>query len=125
MIDRLAMIPGYVKVGDERVMNEQPQWLARSADRPGERPQIVILARPFMALGELSANLGESGGVMPQDAAGTRNLGNAVPAADGHERSRRRITRQVIAKPLPGPHRCKEITPKTTESHWSGGQREP
>jgi hypothetical protein len=107
-------------------MNEQPQWLARPANRPGVTPQIVILARPFMALGELSANLGEPrGDVMPQDAAGTRNLPDAGPAADGNERSRRRTTRQVIARPLPGPHRCKEITRKTTESHWSGGQLEP
>jgi hypothetical protein len=106
-------------------MNDQPQWLARSAGRPGVRPQIVILARPFMALGELSANLGEPGGdVMPKDAAAARNLAEAGPV-HGDERSRRRTTRQVIAKPLPGPHRCKEITPKTTESHWSGGQREP
>jgi hypothetical protein len=107
-------------------MNEQPQWLARSAGRPGVRPQIVILARPFMALGELSANLGEPGGdAAHQDPAGRGDLPAGIPAAGGHERSRRRTTRQVIAKPLPGPRRCKEITPKTTESHWSGGQREP
>lgn len=107
-------------------MNEQPQWLARSADRPGVTPQIVILARPFTALGELSANLGEPGSdAGGQDAVGTRKLRNGTQPADGNERSPRRITRQVIAKPLPGPHRCKEITPKTTESHWSGGQREP
>lgn len=108
-------------------MNEQPQWwLARPANRSGVTPPILILARPFTALGELSADLGEPGSdIVRQDAVGSRNLPNAMPSADGNGRSRRRISRQVIAKPLPGPRRCEEITPKTTESHWSGGQREP
>jgi hypothetical protein len=106
-------------------MDEQPQWLVRSASRSGVTPQILILARPFTVFGELSASSGEPGsGIARQDAAG-RSLPNGVSPADGNERSRRRISGQVIAKPLPGPRRCKEITPKTTESHRSGGQREP
>jgi hypothetical protein len=39
------------------VMNEQPQRLMRSANRPGLTLQILILDGPDTVLGELSANL--------------------------------------------------------------------
>ncbi len=107
-------------------MNEQLQRLMRSADRPGVTLQIPVLDGPLTVLGELSANLGEPGSdAVHQDTAGTRHLRNDTSRGGGKERYLRRMTRQVPAKALSRPHRCQEITPKTTESHWSGGQREP
>lgn len=107
-------------------MNEQLQRLTRSADRPGVVPQMFIRGRPLVDFAELSANLGEPGSdAVRQDAVGTRHLRNDVPLDGGKERYPCGITRRVTATAPPVPHWCKEITPKTTESHWSGGQREP
>ena len=108
------------------VMNERLQRLALSADRPDVVLQILA-AEAHTVLGKLSANLGlaPGNGVVHQDAAGTRQFRNDITLGGRKHRHLRRITCQVLSKALPGPHRCKELTPKTTESHWSGGQREP
>jgi hypothetical protein len=108
------------------VMNERLQRLALSADRPDVVLQILAFEGPHTVLGKLSANLGlVPGNGVRQDAAGTRQFRNDITLDGGEHRHPRRITCPVPSKALPGPHRCKELTPKTTESHWSGGQREP
>jgi len=108
------------------VMNERLQRLALSADRPDVVLQILAFEGPHTVLGKLSANLGLApGNGVRQDAAGTRQFRNDITLGGRKHRHLRRITCQVLSKALPGPHRCKELTPKTTESHWSGGQREP
>ena len=108
------------------VMNERLQRLALSADRPDVVLQILA-SETHTVLGKLSANLGlaPGNGAVRQDAAGIRQLRNDITLGGRKHRHLRRITCQVLSKALPGPHRCKELTPKTTESHWSGGQREP
>ena len=107
------------------VMNERLQRLALSADRPDVVLQILAF-EPHSVLGELSANPGSaSGNGVRQDAVGTRQFRNDITLGGRKHRHLRRITCQVLCTALPGPHRCKELTPKTTESHWSGGQREP
>ena len=108
------------------VMNERLQRLALSADRPDVVLQILA-AEAHTVLGKLSANLGlaPGNGAVRQDAAGIRQFRNDITLGGRKHRHLRRITCQVLSKALPGPHRCKELTPKTTESHWSGGQREP
>jgi hypothetical protein len=108
------------------VMNERLQRLALSADRPDVVLQILAFEGPHSVLGELSANPGLApGNGVRHDAAGTRQFRNDITLGGRKHRHLRRITCQVLSKALPGPHRCKELTPKTTESHWSGGQREP
>ncbi len=107
-------------------MNEQLQPLTRSADRRGVALQVLVLDGPLTVLGGLSANPSEPGSdAVRQATAGTRHVRNDTSLGGGNERYLRRMTRRVPARALPRPHRCKEITPKTTESHWSGGQREP
>lgn len=108
------------------VMNERLQRLALSADRPDVVLQILAFETPYTVLGKLSANPGLApGDGVRQDAAGTRQLRNDITLGGRKHRHLRRITCPVLSKTPPGPHRCKELTPKTTESHWSGGQREP
>ena len=109
------------------VMNERLQRLALSADRPDVVLQNLAFEGPQTALGELSANLGLAprNDAVRQDAARTRQFRNDITLGGRKHRHLRRAQCQVLSKAQPGPHRCKELTPKTTESHWSGGQREP
>jgi hypothetical protein len=109
------------------VMNERLQRLALSADRPDVVLRILAFEGPHTVLGKLSANLGlaPGNGAARHDVAGTRQFRNDITLGGRKHRPLRRITCQVLSTALPGPHRCKELTPKTTESHWSGGQREP
>jgi hypothetical protein len=108
------------------VMNERLQRLALSADRPDVVLQILAFEGPHTVRGKLSANPGLApGNGVRQDAAGTRQFRNDITLGGRNHRHLRRNPCQVLSKALPGPHRCKELTPKTTESHWSGGQREP
>jgi hypothetical protein len=109
------------------VMNERLQRLALSADRPDVVLQVPVFDGPRTALGKLSANPGSvpGNGAVRHDAAGSWQFRNDITLGGRKHRRLRRITCQVPAKALPGPHRCKGLTPKTTESHGSGGQREP
>ena len=109
------------------VMNERLERLALSADRPDVVLEILDFEGPYTVLGELSANLGLTPGseAVCQDAAGTRRFRKYITPGGRRYRHLRRITCQVAFKALPGPRRCKGLNPKTTESHWSGGQRVP
>ena len=109
------------------VMNERLQRLALSADGPDVVLQNLAFEGPRTVLGELSANLGLAPcyDAARQDAPGIGQFRNDITLGGRKHRHLRRVTCQVLSKAVPGPHRCKELTPKTTESHWSGGQREP
>lgn len=109
------------------VMNEQPQRLMRSASRPGLTLQILILDGPHTVLGELPANLrfASDRGAARQGAVGTGHPRNDMSLRGREETCLHRITCPMLPKALPGLHWRKTLTPKTTESHWSGGQREP
>lgn len=108
------------------VMNERLERLALTADRPNVVLQILAFEGPHTVLGELSANIGLApSNAVRQDTAGTRWFRNDITLGGRKDRYLRRITYLMLSKALPGPYRCKELTPKTTESHWSGGQRGP
>ena len=102
------------------VMNERPQRLTPSV---GLTSQILVPAGPHPVRGELSAicrsKLDHE--AARHEAVSTGHLGNDF-RSDGRKKSYlHRITR-----PAPfGPGRCQGLTPKTTGSHRSGGQREP
>jgi hypothetical protein len=109
------------------VMNEQLQRLALSADRPGLTLQILALAGPHPVCGELSAisRIEPDREAAGQDAVSTGRLANDFPLDGRKKRYLRRTTCLALAMAAFDLGRCQELTPKTTESHWSGGQREP
>jgi hypothetical protein len=109
------------------VMNERPQRLAPSADRPNGAFQTLALDGLHTVCGELSAIIRCEPGrkATRQGVVSTERSRNDFLLPGGKQTHPHRITRWMPAKALHGPHRCKELTPKTTESHWSGGQREP
>jgi|SRR5579863_3765290 len=127
MIDRLTSIPDRVKVGDERVMYEQPHWLAWSADRSDVTLQILPFDGPNIGCGRLSAppRLMLDCGPAPRDAASAGQPPNGRYLAARKGARRLRIASRTITGAALGPGRSGEVIPKTTESHWSGGQREP
>jgi hypothetical protein len=134
MIDSLVKIPD-TSGGLMSVTNEQRQLLRRSAHRPSVALQIHFPDGPHTGPGELSAILrfGPGSGAVRQGAAGTGHVpnsislsgGNAISLGGGRAARPHRVMCQLPARALPGPRWCNELTPKTTESHWSGGQREP
>jgi hypothetical protein len=108
-------------------MNERLQRLAPSADRPNRPLQILAPDGAQPVCGELSAiiRFQPDRKAARQGAASTRRSRNDFPLHGGKETHPHRITCQVPVKAPPGSRRCKELTQKTAESHWLGGQREP
>lgn len=109
------------------VMNEKLRRLTRPAYLPHVTLQILVLDGPHKDLGELSANLrlAPDRGAVHQGTVCTGHLRNDISMGSAKAACKHRLTCPTPAKGLPGPRWCKELTPKTTESHWSGGQREP
>jgi hypothetical protein len=108
-------------------MNEQLQRLALSAGRPNGALQVLAPDGAHTVCGELSAiiRFGPDRKATRQGAVVAWRPRNDLPPHGGKETYLHRITYQVPVKALHGSRRCKELTPKTTESHCSGGQREP
>jgi hypothetical protein len=109
------------------VMNERLRRLALSATQPNGTLQTLALDGAHAVCGELSAiiRFGTDRKAARQAAASIRRPRNDFPPHGGKETHPHRITCRMPVRALYGSRRCKELTPKTTESHWSGGQREP
>jgi hypothetical protein len=108
-------------------MNEQLQRLASPAGRSSLALQIRTFDVPPAACGQLSAifRFGPDGETARQGPACIGPFRNDS-SPDGGKQAR--PPRVALAMPVTvslSPGRRKELTPKTTESHWSGGQREP
>jgi hypothetical protein len=103
-------------------MNERLQRLTPSADRPNRLLQIAPDGA-HRARGALSAIIRSEPDrkAARHGAVRTRCSRNDFPPRGGKER----ITCRTAVKALHSSRRRNELTPKTTESHWSGGQREP
>lgn len=108
-------------------MNERPQRLAPSAYQPKGSLQTLALDGAHTVCGELSAiiRLAPDRKAACQAAVSIRRSRNDLLLHGGKETHPHRITRRMPVKALHGSRRRRELTPKTTESHRSGGQREP
>jgi len=115
------------QVGDERVMNEPLRPLARPARRSDASLDILAPDGPHTVRGELSAiSCFEPGtAAVLQDVMSSGRPRYETSADGGKQTYPPRIACQTLTVRPFGPGRCQELTPKTTESHWSGGQREP
>jgi len=108
-------------------MNEQLQRLASPAGRSSLALQIRTFDVPPAARGQLSAifRFGPDGETARQGPACMGPFHND-PSPDGGKQARpHRVAPAMPVTVSLSPGRRKELTPKTTESHWSGGQREP
>jgi Domain of unknown function (DUF5753) len=107
-------------------MYEQPQRLARTADRSNVSLQILPLDGPHPVSGELFAifRFEADGEAVLLGAVSTGHLRNDFSLSK-NEACQHRTGPGRPAKASPGPERSKERILKTAESRWPRAQREP
>jgi transcriptional regulator with XRE-family HTH domain len=115
------------RVGDERVMHEQLQRLARDADRPNVTVQVLPLDGPHTVFVEsfVIFRFDPDSEAGLQDVVSTEHLRNDFSLEGEKETYLHWLAFQMLAKASLNPDRSKELILKTADSHWSGGQREP
>ena len=107
-------------------MYEQPQRLARTADRSIVTLQILPLDGPHSVSGELFAifRFEADGEAVLLGAVSSGRLRNGLLLGDTGTRQHRTMP-GTPPKASPGPERSKERILKTAESYWPRAQREP
>jgi len=115
------------RVGDERVMYEQLQRLARDADRPNVTVQVLPLDGPHTVFVEsfVIFRFDPDSEAGLQDVVSTEHLRNDFSLEGEKETYLHWLAFQMLARASLDPGRSKELILKTADSHWSGGQREP
>jgi transcriptional regulator with XRE-family HTH domain len=115
------------RVGDERMMYEQLQRLARDAGRPNVTVQVLPLDGPHTVFVEsfVIFRFDPDSEAGLQDVVSTEHLRNDFSLEGEKETYLHWLAFQMLAKASLNPDRSKELILKTADSHWSGGQREP
>ena len=115
------------RVGDERVMYEQLQRLAREADRPNVTVQVLPLDGPHPVFAEsfVIFRFDPDSDAGLKDVVSIEHLLNDFSLEGERETYLHWIAFQMLTGASLDPGRSKELILKTAESHWSGGQREP
>jgi Domain of unknown function (DUF5753) len=106
-------------------MDEQPQRLARTADRSNVSLQILPLDGPHPVSGELFAifRFEADGEAVLLGAVSSGHLRNGASLGEAPACQRSRPGMPATASP--GPERSRERILKTAERHWPRAQREP
>lgn len=107
-------------------MNEQLQRLASPVSLPALALQIRIHAVPQTARGQLCTIFpGKPGSKAAREStAHAGPLRNDLRPHGGKQARPRRLAPRVPTRVPVSPGQWKDLTPKTTESHWSGDQRD-
>jgi hypothetical protein len=107
-------------------MYEQPQRLARTADRSNVTLQILPLDGPHPVSGELFAifRFEADGEAVLLGAVSSGRLRNGLSLGDTGT-CQHRIVPGTPAKASPSQERSRERIHKTAESYWPRAQREP
>jgi len=113
------------RIGDESVMYEQLQWLAREADRPNLTLQILPLDTQHTVFGEsfVIFGFGEDSDAMLQDVVSTEQLRSGFTLEGERETYLHRIAFQMLAQASLDPAASRALILETAESHWSGARR--
>jgi len=113
------------RIGDELVMYEQLQRLAREADRPNLTLQILPLDAQHTVFGEsfVIFRFGSDSDAMLQDVVCTEHLRNDYSLEGERETYLHRIAFQMLAGAALDPLSSRALILETAESHWSGIQR--
>ena len=113
------------RIGDESVMYEQLQWLAREADRPNLTLQILPLDTQHTVFGEsfVIFGFGEDSDAMLQDVVSTEQLRSGFTLEGERETYLHRIAFQMLAQASLDPAASRALILETAESHWSGTRR--
>jgi transcriptional regulator with XRE-family HTH domain len=115
------------RVGNEQVMYEQLQRLARDADRPNVTVQILPMDAPHTVFVEsfVIFRFDPDSDAGLQDVVSTEHLRSDFSLEGEKETYLHWVAFQMLARVSLDPDRSKELILKAAESHWSGGQREP
>jgi transcriptional regulator with XRE-family HTH domain len=113
------------RVGNESVMYEQLQHLAREADRPNLTLQILPLSAQHTVFGEsfVIFGFGADSDAMLQDVVSAEHMRSGFSSEGERETYLHRIAYQMLSEASLDPAASKALILKTAESHWSGLQR--
>jgi transcriptional regulator with XRE-family HTH domain len=113
------------RIGDELVMYEQLQRLAREADRPNLTMRILPLSAQHTVFGEsfVIFGFGEDSDAMLQDVVSTEQLRSGFTLEGERETYLHRIAYQMLAEASLDPVASKALILQTAQSHWSGAKR--
>ncbi len=112
------------RIGDDSVMYEQLQHLARAADRPNVTLQILPLDAQHRVFGEsfVIFGFGTDSDAMLQDVVSTEHLRSGFSLEGERETYLHRIAFQMLTEASLDPAASKALILKTAETHW-GAQR--
>jgi transcriptional regulator with XRE-family HTH domain len=110
------------RFGNDSVMYEQLQHLARAADRPNLTVQILPLDAQHTVTGEsfVIFGFGEGSDAMLQDVVSTEHLRTGFSLEGERETYLHRIAFQMLAEASLDPAASRALILETAKSHWSG-----
>ncbi len=110
------------RIGDQTVMYEQLQRLARDADRPNIRVQILPLDAQHTVFGEsfVIFGFGADNDAMLQDVVSTEHLNSGFTLEGERETYLHRIAFQALSDASLDRAASRALILETAESHWSG-----
>jgi transcriptional regulator with XRE-family HTH domain len=113
------------RVGDDLVMYEQLQRLAREAERPNLTLQILPLDAQHTVFGEsfVIFGFGADSDAILQDVVSTEHMQSGFTLEGERETYLHRIAFQMLAEASLDPVASKEFILETAESHWSGARQ--
>jgi transcriptional regulator with XRE-family HTH domain len=109
------------RIGDDAVMYEQLQHLAREAERPNLTLRILPLDAQHTVFGESFVIFGFEAGsdAMLQDVVATEQLRSGFTLEGERETYLHRIAFDMIARASLDPASSRDLILETAESHWS------
>ena len=113
------------RIGDDVVMYEQLQHLAKVAERPNVTMQILTLDGQHRVFGEsfVVFGFGADSDATLQDVVVTEQLKNSFTLEGERETYLHRIAFQMLADASLDPVASRELILETAESQWSGARR--
>jgi transcriptional regulator with XRE-family HTH domain len=113
------------RIGNDSVMYEQLQHLAREADRPNLTLQILPLDAQHSVFGEsfVIFGFGADSDAMLQDVVSTEHLRSGFTLEGERETYLHRIAFDMLAEASLDPVASRALILETAQSHWSGAKR--
>ncbi|WP_300605237.1 helix-turn-helix transcriptional regulator [Trebonia sp.] len=113
------------RIGDESVMYEQLQRLARECERPNLTLRVLSLDAQHMALGEsfVIFGFGPDSDAVLQDVVSTEHLKSGFTLEGERETYLHRIAFEMLADASLDRAASRALILQTAQSHWSGARR--
>jgi hypothetical protein len=112
------------RVGDDRVMYEQLQRLAREAERPDLTLRILPLDAQHTVFGEsfVIFRFGPDDDAILHDVVSAEHLRSGMSLEGERETYLHRIAFQMLADASLDPDSSRALVVETADRHWSGGR---